>query len=129
MRTNRKLIGAALIVVAFAFTSAVSTASNTVAAGAGRLGYSNTVVTGGTVNAIGYTLDTAQPPLLTSVKINVTDLTPDAVVRVSLNAGSNYDNCVKGLDTTGEHDYDCTLTGVNATISANLLVNTYIVIT
>lgn len=129
MRINKKLVGAALVVAAIAFTGAASTASNTVAAGAGRLGYSDTVVTGGTINSITYSLDSAHPPLLTAVHINVTDMTPDAVVTVQLNAGGNIDTCVQGADTTGEHDYDCTLTGANALLSADLLTNTYITIT
>ncbi len=37
MRNKKKLVGAALAVAAIAFTGAASTASNTVAAGAGRL--------------------------------------------------------------------------------------------
>ena len=59
MRINKKLVGAALIVAAIAFTGAASTASNTVAAGAGRLGYSDTTVTGGTINSTNQTADKA----------------------------------------------------------------------
>lgn len=129
MRNNKKVLGAGLIVLAFAFTSAASTASNTVAAGAGRLGYSNTVVTGGTINSIDYTLDSANPPLLTEVIINVDDLTPAAVVRVKLNAAGNVDSCTAGTPSGGNTDYTCTLTGANAALSADLLVNTYILIT
>ena len=128
MRNKKKLVGAALIVAAIAFTGAASTASNTVAAGAGRLGYSDTVVTGGTINSITYSLDSAHPPLLTAVHINVNDLTPDAVVSVQLNAGGNIDTCTQGTDQTGSHDYDCTLTGANAALSADLLTNMYITI-
>ena len=82
MRINKKIIGIGLILAALLFSQAASTASNTVAAGAGRLGYSDTTVTGGTINSIDYTLDSAHPPLITAVKINVTDMTPDAVVKV-----------------------------------------------
>lgn len=131
MRFNKKVVGAALIVATIAFTGAASTASNTVAAGAGRLGYSNTVVTGGTINSINYDLDTAEPPLLTAVHIEVEDLTPDAVVSVQLNAGGNLDTCTQGAVGVSptSHIYDCTLTGANAALSADLLTNTYITIT
>ena len=129
MRINKKIIGIGLILAALLFSQAASTASNTVAAGAGRLGYSDTTVTGGTINSIDYTLDSAHPPLITAVTINVDDMTPDAVVKVQLNSGGNIDTCVKGADTTGSHDYDCTLTGANAALSADLLDHTYIIIT
>jgi hypothetical protein len=128
---NKKLVGAALIVAAIAFTGAASTASNTVAAGAGRLGFSDTVVSGGTINSINYDLDSAHPPLLTAVHIEVEDMTPDAVVKVQLNAGGNIDTCAKGAAGVSPtaHVYDCTLTGANAALSADLLLNTYITIT
>ena len=122
------MVGAALVIAAIAFAGSASTASNTVATGAGRFGYSDTVVTGGTINSINYSVDSSHPPLLTDVHINVTDMTPDAVVTVQLNATGNIDTCVQGADTTGEHDYDCALTGLNAALSADLLVNTYITI-
>ena len=128
MRINKKLVGAALVVAAIVFGGAASTASNTVAAGAGRLGFSDTTVSGGTINSIRYSLYSAHPPLLTAVTINVDDMTPDAVVTVQLNAGGNIDTCTQGLDTTGSHDYDCTLTGANALLSADQLLHTYITI-
>ena len=130
MRKNKKLVGAALVVAAIAFTGAASTASNTVAAGAGRLGFSDTTVTGGTINVISYSVDTAHPPLLTDVHIEVEDLTPDAVVSVQLNAGGNIDTCTQGAVgvSVTSHVYDCTLTGANAALSADLLTHTYITI-
>jgi hypothetical protein len=136
IRNKKKLVGAALAVAAIAFTGAASTASNTVAAGAGRLGFSDTIVTGGTINAINYTLDNTMPGKVIAVKINVDDLTPAAVVRVQLSAEApvNTDpdilteviSCVRGLETLapvaddpgtvgvdesvpGKYDYDCTV--------------------
>lgn len=134
MRFNKKLVGAALVVATIAFSGAASTASNTVAAGTGRLGYSNTTVTGGEVVSITYNVDTANvPPLMTEVIIDVVDLVPEAAVRVRLDASTNWDSCTSGAAGAGNGTdpstvYTCTLTGDNAAVTAEDLANTFILI-
>ena len=136
MRVTKKKVGAALAVAAIALTGAASTASNTVAAGAGRLGFSDTIVTGGTINAINYTLDNSMPGKVTAVKINIDDQTPAPNVRVQLRAEAPDPadpdiltaviSCVRGAETAAavaddpgtagvdetapaKYDYDCTV--------------------
>lgn len=134
MRFNKKLVGAALVVATIAFSGAASTASNTVAAGTGRLGYSNTTVTGGEIVSISYNVDTGTvPPEMTQVIIDVVDLVPDATVRVRLDAATNWDTCTAGAAGAGNGTdpstvYTCTLTGDNAAVTADALANTYILI-
>jgi len=137
MRVTKKKVGAALAVAAIAMTGAASTASNTVAAGAGRLGFSDTVVTGGTINAINYTLDNSMPGKVIAVKINIDDQTPAPSVRVQMRADgadplvdpdilTAVITCVRGAQTAAavvddpltvgvdetaaaKYDYDCTV--------------------
>lgn len=136
MKNKKKLVGAALAVAAIAFTGAASTASNTVAAGAGRLGFSDTVVTGGNIHAINYTLDNSMPGRVTAVKVNIDDQTPEPSVRVQLSAEAPDPldpdiltaviTCVRGIETdaavvddpltvgddetaAARYDYDCTV--------------------
>lgn len=74
MKTNKKLIGIALVVTAIIFAGTASTAALTIGSNVGTLGYKAQTVLGGTVVSIKYGLGNgADPSTIDTVTVEIKD--------------------------------------------------------